>query len=111
MAKPSSAKKGRRPPAGPKGLPSDLEDEVEKFHKQRDVLPLSVDDDALSDGSLDSLDEEEVLGLGGSDEELDTDDEIEADSEYGRSEWASDMLGPFPGPAARRGAWGWGRRG
>ncbi|PSC73947.1 Something about silencing 10 [Micractinium conductrix] len=93
MAKPSSAKKGRRPPAGPKGLPSDLEDEVEKFHKQRDVLPLSVDDDALSDGSLDSLDEEEVLGLGGSDEELDTDDEIEADSEYGRMAKQAKALG------------------
>ncbi|PRW45524.1 Something about silencing 10 [Chlorella sorokiniana] len=73
-------------------LPSDMEDAIEKHHKARDKLPLDINDDvALSD---DSLDEDEVLGLGGgsSDERgssdegefEDTDDEIEAETKYGR---------------------------
>ena len=107
MAKPRSAKKGggRKAPASP--LHSDMEDEVDKFHKQRDKLALNLEEEAVSD---DSLDEDEVLGLEYSDEE-DTDDEIEADTHYGRREWAAlghaayagGARGPCRPPAAQHG--------
>lgn len=100
MAKPRSAKKGgQRPPArkgGPVGLPEELEDDVERFHKQRDVLSLDVNDDALSEDSLDELDDEEVLRLGGSDDEedsdeFDSDEEMEKGTMYGKREWWSPL--------------------
>ena len=34
-------------------LPSDMEDEVEKFHKRKDKLSLTVSDDEIDEDSLD----------------------------------------------------------
>ena len=96
MAKPKSAKKAggasKRRPSEPEELPSDLEMEADTFHKQRerDILKHDAADDSGSDDSLDSLDEEEVLGMEDSDassEEYDTEDEIEAETKYGKREW------------------------
>ena len=97
--KQSAKKAGRgRAPAPDSPLPSDLEDEVDKFHKQRDKLALNLEDDRVSE---DSLDEEEVLGLEDS-EEYDTDDEIEAETKYGKRECASRGM-----PYMQRGLGGW----
>ena len=96
MAPPRSAKKqkgsaaGKGRPLAPSPLPEELLDDVEKFHRQQDgMLKLNVDEDEVSD---DSLDANEVLGLDDSDE-LDTDEEIEAETKYGKSEWHAAWLG------------------
>lgn len=95
MAKPKSAKRAggapKRLQSEAEELPSDLETEVDKFHKQRerDMLRLDAAADSGSDDSLDSLDDEEVLGMddsGASSEEYDTEDEIEAETKYGKRE-------------------------
>ena len=94
MAPPRSAKKpkglaGKGRPLAP-SPPVELLDDVEKFHRQRDgKLALNMDEDEVSD---DSLDANEVLGLDDSDE-FDTDDEIEAETKYGKSEWHAAWLG------------------
>lgn len=108
MARPRSAKKGpnaKQRPASP--LPSDMEDEVDKFHKQRDKLALNLEDEALTDD--DSLDEEEVLGMDGS-EEYDTDDEIEAETKYGKRECPAVACGISVRPSGHRAA-GWSTQG
>lgn len=87
MAGPRSAKKGgsrpdRRKAQEPEELPSDLEMEADRHAKQQDKLLLNVHDEAELDD--DSLDEEEVLGLEGSEEDSDWDSED--DTKLGRSE-------------------------
>jgi hypothetical protein len=83
----SRRSKGRTAPGSP--LPSDLEEDVDKFHRQREQLTIDVEEDGLSDDSLDR-DEEAVLDVSGasdgnsSSEELDTDDEIERDTRFGK---------------------------
>ena len=97
MAKPRSARKagggggggggGGRRRAEPQDLPSDLEMEEERLARSRDKLHLDVRDDAVGDD--DSLDEEEVMGLGseGSEGEDDSEDwDSEDDTNYGRRE-------------------------
>ena len=71
----------RRTPRAPSPLPDELEDEVDRFHRQREQVALQAPHpsrlDALG-GSEDELDEEEVMALAGSsEEELDTDEEVE----------------------------------
>jgi hypothetical protein len=84
------------PPKGRRGrdaspLPSDLEDEVEKFHKKKDVLKLNVEEDSDSEDSLDDegvydLSEEEEEEEGDDDEEYDTDEEIANKTRIGKCE-------------------------
>jgi hypothetical protein len=82
-AKASRAKK----PASPLG--SDMEDEVDKFHKQKERLSLRASEDEASE---DSLDDEAVYDLsdeeeGESDDDgelYDTDEEIERETRYGK---------------------------
>lgn len=82
--------KGGKKRAEPKDspLPSDMEDEVEKFHKSREKLHLNMEDDDPSDD--DSLPDEDDAVLDVSDDgdddddSIDTDDEIERDTRYGK---------------------------
>lgn len=101
MAKTKLVKrKGKAPP---EELPSDMEDEVEKFHKRRDKLSLNVSDDELSEDEL-GLDEEGVFDIsdgedgGSDDEELDSDEEEDSDTKLGRREcWGlQPLLKHFP---------------
>ena len=78
----------RRTPRAPSPLPDELEDEVDRFHRQREQVALQAPHpsrlDALG-GSEDELDEEEVMALAGSsEEELDTDEEEERETRYGQ---------------------------
>ena len=77
MAK-SSKKTGRRREASP--LPSDLEDEVDKYHKKRDILSLDAAQASDSDGD-DSHEEEAVLDM--SDPEFSGDESLEDSDEEG----------------------------
>ena len=92
-APPAKASRPKKP-ASPRG--SDMEDEVDKFHKQKERLSLRASEDEASE---DSLDDEAVYDLsdegeGGSDddEELyDTDEEIERETRYGKRRLADCM--------------------
>lgn len=73
----------------PSPLNSDLEDEVDKFHKQREKLHLDIEEDALSDATSEDDEQQAVLDIedandDSSGDELDTDEEIERDTRYGR---------------------------
>lgn len=85
MARKQTASK-KRPDPVDSPLPSDLEDEVEKFHKKRDKLSLNMEDDEVTDD--DSLPDEDDAVLDVSDgsesEEVDTDDEIERGTRFGQ---------------------------
>ena len=85
MAKKQTGRKKRAQPAD-SPLPSDLEDEVDKFHKQREKLSLNVEDDVPSDD--DSIPDEDDAVLDVSDdsgsEELDSDEEMERGTRYGK---------------------------
>ena len=87
MARKQTASK-KRPDPVDSPLPSDLEDEVEKFHKKRDKLSLNMEDDEVTDD--DSLPDEDDAVLDVSDgsesEEVDTDDEIERGTRFGQRE-------------------------
>ena len=65
-------KKGKTGKADPVGLPAEMEDEVDIFHKGRDKVGLNTNEEALGD-SL-SEDDIDVYNLGGSESE-DSDDE------------------------------------
>lgn len=75
-------------------LPSDLEDDVDKFYKTRDKLHLNVHEDSLSEDEL-SIDEEEavldVSDPSDDDDEFDTDEEIEKDTHLGRRKNSSEF--------------------
>ena len=92
MPKPGRGGKGagRRAAAPPSPLPSDLEDEVDKYHRSREKLSLRLSDDEAGAGLSDE--EEGVMDLSASEssegeedeEELDTDDEIERGTHLGK---------------------------
>jgi len=97
--KQKSAKPKRRAPDSP--LPSDLEDEVDKFHRKREKLSLNAEDDLSDDG--DSLDEDEaILDVSEGSDELDTDDEIERKTHLGKRElcWEFCASASFPAAAS-----------
>jgi hypothetical protein len=85
---PKRNQKGGKKRAEPKDspLPSDMEDEVEKFHKSREKLHLNMEDDDPSDD--DSIPDEDDAVLDVSDDDdsdsIDTDDEMERDTRYGK---------------------------
>ena len=92
MARKQKAGKPKgKAPASP--LPSDLEDDVDKFHKKRDKLSLNVEDDMLSDEDSMGGEDDAVLDVdqGTTDDdsdEFDTDDEIERKTHLGRREYS-----------------------
>lgn len=73
MAKTRGA--GRKMPHSP--LDSDMEDDVDKFHKKRDKLSLTLEDDAPPASDDDSLDDEAVYDVSDSE----SDDSLDEDSE------------------------------
>ena len=86
MARTTRASKKRQEPKD-SPLPSDLEDEVEKFHKKKDKLSLTMEDDEFSDD--DSMPDEDDAVLDVSEdssesEDVDTDDEIERGTRFGK---------------------------
>lgn len=87
MARKQTASK-KRPDPVDSPLPSDLEDEVEKFHKKRDKLSLNMKDDELSDDESLPDEDDAVLDVsdGSESEEVDTDDEIERGTRFGQRE-------------------------
>lgn len=78
MARPKAARRRKSPSPG---LPSDLEDEVDKHFKGRDSGVLRL----VGEEQNESSEEEEALGLSGSEDDSDFDSDDE-DTKLGRSE-------------------------
>lgn len=87
---PKGADRTRRANRFPTPSDSDLEDEVDKFHKEREKLHLDVEEDALSDEDFEEENEAVLDVHDASDEdsdEFDTDEEMERETRYGKCEF------------------------
>ena len=82
MAKGKKAAKGKQRRPEPKGIPAELEDEVDVFHKGREKISLDKSEDVVSDQSADEEDLD-IYSLAGSED----DDSEDGGGRLAEREW------------------------